>query len=143
MMRDKLTLDISHDNQVCLSRFTIKIISGSITYAIYLILKPETVWAIMARVRAYRSIVSTQTLSCCIKRSTSNPFWNYLQLSYMYMKFFYKIYNGKRIRQCQPFLGFRPLSYRPFHKTLPRSSAFVNWILVRFYETGCRKTYNL
>ena len=29
------------------------------------------------------------------------------------------------------------LSYRPFHKTLPRSSAFVNWISVRFYETGC------
>ena len=28
--------------------------------------------------------------------------------------------------------------YRPFHKTLPRSSLFVNWIPVRFYETGCR-----
>ena len=28
-------------------------------------------------------------------------------------------------------------TYRPFHKTLPRSSAFVNWISVRFYETGC------
>ena len=27
--------------------------------------------------------------------------------------------------------------YRPFHKTLPRSSAFVNWISARFYETGC------
>ena len=27
--------------------------------------------------------------------------------------------------------------YRPFKKTLPRSSAFVNWISVRFYETGC------
>ena len=27
--------------------------------------------------------------------------------------------------------------YRPFHKTLRRSSAFVNWISVRFYETGC------
>ena len=25
--------------------------------------------------------------------------------------------------------------YRPFHKTLPRSSAFVYWISVRFYET--------
>ena len=25
--------------------------------------------------------------------------------------------------------------YRPFHKTLPRTSAFVNWISVRFYET--------
>ena len=24
--------------------------------------------------------------------------------------------------------------YRPFHKTLPRSSAFVNYISVRFYE---------
>ena len=27
------------------------------------------------------------------------------------------------------------LIYRPFHKTLPRSIAFVNWISVRFYET--------
>ena len=27
--------------------------------------------------------------------------------------------------------------YRPFHKTLPRSSAFVNRISVRFFETGC------
>ena len=27
--------------------------------------------------------------------------------------------------------------YLPFHKTLPRSSAFVNWISVRFYETAC------
>ena len=30
----------------------------------------------------------------------------------------------------------RCLTYRPFHKTLPRSSAFVNWISVRYYETG-------
>ena len=29
--------------------------------------------------------------------------------------------------------------YRPFHKTLPRSSAFVNWISLRFYETDCTK----
>ena len=29
--------------------------------------------------------------------------------------------------------------YRPFHNTLPRSSEFVNWILVRFYETDCRR----
>ena len=29
------------------------------------------------------------------------------------------------------------LRYRPFHKTLPRSGSFVNWILVRFYKTGC------
>ena len=28
-------------------------------------------------------------------------------------------------------------SYRPFHKTLPRYSAFVNWISVRFYEIDC------
>ena len=27
--------------------------------------------------------------------------------------------------------------YRPFHKTLPRSSVFVNWISVRFYEMDC------
>ena len=27
--------------------------------------------------------------------------------------------------------------YRPFHKTLPRSSAFVKWSSVRFYETDC------
>ena len=29
------------------------------------------------------------------------------------------------------------LKYRPFHKTLPRSSAFVNWVSVRFQETNC------
>ena len=33
---------------------------------------------------------------------------------------------------------FDSFEYRPFHKTLPRSSAFVNWISVRFYETDCR-----
>ena len=27
--------------------------------------------------------------------------------------------------------------YRPFHKTLPRSSEPVNWISLRFYETDC------
>ena len=30
-------------------------------------------------------------------------------------------------------------NYRPFQKTLPRSSAFVYWISVRFYETDCSK----
>ena len=35
------------------------------------------------------------------------------------------------------FLHHAFATYRPFHKTLPRSSAFVNWISVRFYETGC------
>ena len=34
-------------------------------------------------------------------------------------------------------------TYRPFHKTLPRSNAFVNWISVRFYETGCIRDFNL
>ena len=29
------------------------------------------------------------------------------------------------------------LIYRPFHKTLPRTSVFVYWISVRFYETDC------
>ena len=28
-------------------------------------------------------------------------------------------------------------TYRPFHKTLPRSSSYVNWSSVRFYETDC------
>ena len=28
------------------------------------------------------------------------------------------------------------ITYRPFHKTLPRSSVFINWISVRFYETA-------
>ena len=37
------------------------------------------------------------------------------------------------------------LEYHPFHETLPRSSAFVNWILVGVYETDCikRQTKNL
>ena len=30
------------------------------------------------------------------------------------------------------------MKYRPFHKTLPRSSAFVHWISVRFYGIDCR-----
>ena len=35
-------------------------------------------------------------------------------------------------------------TYRPFHNTLPRSSAFVNWFSVRFYETDCiKKIYDL
>ena len=38
------------------------------------------------------------------------------------------------------FLG---ISYRQFHKTLPRSSAFVNWISVWFHETGCIRKYNI
>ena len=32
--------------------------------------------------------------------------------------------------------------YRPFHKTLPRSSAFINWISVSFYETDCIQSMN-
>ena len=30
---------------------------------------------------------------------------------------------------------------RPFHKTLPSSSIFVNGISVKFYETGCSCGY--
>ena len=30
--------------------------------------------------------------------------------------------------------------YRPFHKTLPRSSAFLKWSSVKFYETGCSRS---
>ena len=33
--------------------------------------------------------------------------------------------------------------YRPFHKTLPKSKAFVNWISGRFYETDCTKEFFL
>ena len=29
------------------------------------------------------------------------------------------------------------LDCRQFHKTLPKSNAFINWISVRFYETVC------
>ena len=32
--------------------------------------------------------------------------------------------------------------YCPFHKTLSRSSVFVNWISVRFYEMNCNKDEN-
>ena len=32
--------------------------------------------------------------------------------------------------------------YRPFHKTLPRSSAFINRIQVRFYGTDCTWSVN-
>ena len=33
--------------------------------------------------------------------------------------------------------GFLLFMYLPFHKSLPRSRAFVNWISVWFYETCC------
>ena len=44
-------------------------------------------------------------------------------------------------QSCWKWFKFKPLSskYRPFHKTLPRSSAFLNRVSVRFYETGCIK----
>ena len=35
------------------------------------------------------------------------------------------------------------LSYRLCHETLPRASAFVNWISVRFYETDFMYTINV
>ena len=38
----------------------------------------------------------------------------------------------------QKFLFFL---YRQFHSTFPRSSAFINWVSVRFYETDC--TYEI
>ena len=46
-------------------------------------------------------------------------------------------------KQYSPFIflmfpkKFLLLMYQPFHKTLQRFSAFVNWISVRFYETDC------
>ena len=36
----------------------------------------------------------------------------------------------------QPSQSMSP-RYCPFHKTLSRFNALVNWISVRFYETGC------
>ena len=45
--------------------------------------------------------------------------------------------------ECVSILNFivysNNLLYRPFHKTLPRSSASVNRISARFYETDCMK----
>ena len=38
---------------------------------------------------------------------------------------------------------FSVVRYRPFHKTLPRTSAFVNWISVRFYETDCTRNITI
>ena len=42
-------IDIRHffpGNHVCLSRITVKIISGSITYSLYIMFKPQTGWTI-------------------------------------------------------------------------------------------------
>ena len=36
-------------------------------------------------------------------------------------------------------LWLQKFMYSPFHKTLPRPSAFCNWISERFYETGWSK----
>ena len=35
------------------------------------------------------------------------------------------------------------LRYRPFHKTLPRTSVSVNWLSVRFYEMDCSLRMNV
>ena len=43
---------------------------------------------------------------------------------YLYIYFFWKIYSPA-------------VYYRPFLRILPRSSALVNWISVRLYETDC------
>ena len=46
--------------------------------------------------------------------------------------------NGLRAPACVlSFILLRGFMKRPFHKTLPRSSATVGLISVRFYETGC------
>ena len=50
----------------------------------------------------------------------------------MFMHLNYIYDTGAKLNNCT-------LLYHPFHKTLPRSSAFVNLISVRFYETGCMK----
>ena len=41
----------------------------------------------------------------------------------------FNVYMSVHVRTC--------LTYRPFDKTLPRFSAFLNWISVRFYESDC------
>ena len=72
---------------------------------------------------------------------TTPAFWD-LTLAASKMGLYIIIYKqGKRKKQ-NFFVIFSYLlnTYRPFHKTLPRSSSFVNWISVRFNETGCIKT---
>ena len=39
------------------------------------------------------------------------------------------------VAYCIPIALHLMLIYRPFHKTLPRVTAFIKWISVRFYET--------
>ena len=45
--------------------------------------------------------------------------------------------------QYYGFFFFIYLSQRPFHKTLPKSNAFMNRISVRFYETDCMTLLNM
>ena len=67
-------------------------------------------------------------------------FFSYLSIDFLGCLFyrhllnilFVYLYKNNTVKRFFRFL------YRPFHKTLPRSSAFVNWISVRFYETDCR-----
>ena len=47
------------------------------------------------------------------------------------------------IRKTVKVITFFVIRYRPFHETIPRSSAFVNWNSVRFYETGCIQNWCL
>ena len=59
-------------------------------------------------------------------------------MSFICIHIFQQIQNGlKRTIWGETFLKYSLDRYRPFHKTLPKSSAFINKISVRFYETDC------
>ena len=53
-------------------------------------------------------------------------------LAQKYNYFIYFI-NAKKVEKIKKYCH----ELSPFHKTLPRYSAFVNWMSVRFYEMDC------
>ena len=62
---------------------------------------------------------------------------NNINITFFLVKLIFGFWYRSHARQ-----NISKLLYHPFHKTLPRSSAFVKFISVRFFETGCsyRKT---
>ena len=68
----------------------------------------------------------------------SSVYW-FLTLFIYFFPLFPKMWQS--ISAIPVILSLMNFMYRPFHKTLPRSSAFVNVISGRFYETGCSSNF--
>ena len=62
----------------------------------------------------------------------AKKYYNFVKVSVRNRKYF----SCKTLFLIHPFKG--RVGGDTFHKTVMRSSAFVKWILVRFYEMNCK-----